>query len=142
MKRSPGFTMIEMMMVMAMIAVILAFIAPQIKKWIGQSDRSKIEFKLMSIKDAIVNYKLDHGDFPNQREGLKALLENPRPNDDNFRRKGHWPYIEGGEDALEQGGIKFQYNRPPKKNKSCTYFEVVHAPNGEDNDADMQFAGV
>jgi hypothetical protein len=87
---------------------------------------------------------MDLGDFPTQREGLKALVENPRPNDDTFRRKGHWPYVDGGDDAISQGGIDFIYNRPAIKNKGTyKYLEIIYpGTTGDDNDPSAQSTGV
>lgn len=144
MKRNSGFTMIEILMVIGIIAIILTFIAPKISRWIGKSDETKINLKFVSLKDALIQYKMDLGDFPVQREGLKALLENPRPNDDTYRRKGHWPYIDGGDESISQGGIDFIYSRPPVKNRGTyKYFELIYpGTSGDENDPTAQVAGV
>lgn len=144
MKRSPGFTMIEILMVVGIILVIMAFLAPKFARWIGKSDETKISLKFISLKDALIQYKMDLGDFPTQREGLKALIENPRSNDDSFRHKGRWPYVDGGDEAIGHGGVDFIYNRPPAKNKGTyKYFEIIYpGPSGDENDPAAQSTGV
>lgn len=144
MKRNPGFTMMEIMVVLMIIGVILAGVLPNIKKWMGQSDRTKIQFQIRSVKDALMSYKMDHGNFPSSRDGLKALLENPRPNEERFRLKGHWPYIDGGQDAIMVNNVDLIYNCPPAKNKATyKYYELIYpGTSGDENDPDAQTEGV
>jgi general secretion pathway protein G len=143
MKLQKAFTMMEMLVVIFIIGLIASFVGPKVAKYMGAGDKMKITFKMTNIKDALTTYKMEMGDYPTQREGLKALIENPRPNDERYRAKGgKWPFLTGGEDEISHNGIPFIYNRPPARNKSLHYFEIIYpGTSGDENDPESVVEG-
>jgi general secretion pathway protein G len=143
MQNKSAFTMIEMLVVMFIIGIILAFVGPRVTRWLGIGAQQQIKFKLLAVKESLNMYRMEMGDYPREQEGLKALLENPRPNDDRFKAKaGKWPWIDGGEDAISHNGVPFIYNRPPKERKDFRFFEVIYpGTSGEENDPDRTIDG-
>jgi len=144
-RRSEAFTMMEIMVVIFIIGMLAATLGPRIQRYRAQGAATQIKLKLNNIKDALTEYSMAVGEFPSGREGLRALLENPRPNDPRYSRvpKNNWPFLTGGEDALMDAGIPFEYNRPPEKNKAYKIYEVIYpGPTGGDDDPLKQDAGV
>jgi general secretion pathway protein G len=72
-----GITLIEMLVVVTIIALFAALVAPRMFK---QSDRAKVtaaRAQINSFMTALGSYKLDTGVFPSTEEGLQALRVAP-----------------------------------------------------------------
>lgn len=72
-----GFTLVEMIVVLAIIAVIAALIVPNV---IGRPDEARVTVAgadLRTVSAALKMYRLDNGDYPTTAQGLGALVERP-----------------------------------------------------------------
>jgi general secretion pathway protein G len=72
-----GFTLIELIVVMAILTMLAALIAPKI---IGRSDDAKIadaKVQIRNIETALKLYKLDNGVYPATEQGLSSLVAKP-----------------------------------------------------------------
>ena len=72
-----GFSLIEIMVVVVIIGLLAAIIAPNV---IGNIDRALItraESDIRSIETALNLYRLDNFRYPSTEEGLAALVSNP-----------------------------------------------------------------
>lgn len=72
-----GLTLIEILVVLAIIAVMAYLIVPNV---IGRPDQARAtvaQTDLRTISAALKMYRLDNGDYPTTQQGLKALLEKP-----------------------------------------------------------------
>lgn len=72
-----GVTLLEMLVVLAIIAMIATITAPQILNSFGRAKSQAAKVQLADIKSAIQIYYLDTGQFPSQADGLSALLTEP-----------------------------------------------------------------
>ena len=138
MKVKKAFTMVEMLIVIMLLGVVMAFVMPRITIYLGQAKKAKIELRFAEIKQALIDYNMEFGMFPTTKEGLRALVTNPRPNDDRFKRKAHlWPIVKEETIADEQG-VPFEYHCPVEKNKGkFRNFELIYlGPTQSENDPD------
>lgn len=72
-----GLTLIEMIVVLAIIALIAALIVPNV---IGRPDQARVtvaKTDLRTISAALKMYRLDNGDYPTTEQGLAALAAKP-----------------------------------------------------------------
>lgn len=72
-----GFTLIEIMLVLALLGLMASFLIPKIA---GQGDKGKISATKIIIKQlegSLDAYRMDCGSYPTTAEGLKALIEPP-----------------------------------------------------------------
>lgn len=72
-----GLTLVEMIVVLAIIALVAALIVPNV---IGRPDQARVTVAttdLRTISAALRMYRLDNGDYPTTEQGLKALAEQP-----------------------------------------------------------------
>jgi general secretion pathway protein G len=72
-----GFTLIEIMVVVVILALLAALVGPKI---MGRSDDAKIadaKVQIRNIESALKLYKLDNGVYPSTEQGLQALVEKP-----------------------------------------------------------------
>lgn len=72
-----GFTLIELMVVIVILGILAALIAPRI---IGRTDEAKVteaKVQIRNFETAVKLYKLDNGSYPSTDQGLDALVEKP-----------------------------------------------------------------
>lgn len=72
-----GFTLIEIMVVIVILALLAALVAP---KLMGRADDAKItdaSVQIKNIETALKLYKLDNGSYPTTEQGLTALVAKP-----------------------------------------------------------------
>lgn len=104
-----GFTLVEMLLVVTIIAALAAMVAP---RFMGRSDQTKKAIATSDIESnlatALKLYELDNGMFPSTSQGLKALLEKPASSPVPANWNG--PYVE--KDVLDPWGNAYGYISP------------------------------
>ena len=76
-KDRKGFTLIEIMVVIVILALLAALVGP---KLMGRTDDAKItdaRVQIKNIETALKLYKLDNGNYPSTEQGLVALITKP-----------------------------------------------------------------
>jgi general secretion pathway protein G len=72
-----GFTLIEIMVVIVILAMLAALVGP---KLMGRTDDAKIQTtrtQISNMETALKLYKLDNGTYPSTEQGLNALVSKP-----------------------------------------------------------------
>lgn len=72
-----GFTFIEIMVVVAILAILAALVVPRIMGRTDEAKRTAAKVQIRNIEGALQLYKLDNGVYPTTEQGLKALVEKP-----------------------------------------------------------------
>ncbi len=104
-----GLTLIEMVVVLAIIAVVAVMIVPNV---IGRPDQARVTVArtdLRTISAALKVYRLDNGDYPTTEQGLSALVRRPTtaPRPANWSGEGYLPEI-----PLDPWGNPYVYRSP------------------------------
>ena len=76
-KNRGGFTLIEIMVVIVILAMLAALVGP---KLMGRTDDAKIQTtrtQISNLETALKLYKLDNGGYPSTEQGLTALITKP-----------------------------------------------------------------
>jgi general secretion pathway protein G len=86
-----GFTLIEIMVVVMILAALAALVAPKI---MGRSDDAKIadaKVQIRNLESALKLYKLDNGIYPSTEQGLAALMTKPTTGQipKNYKAEGY-----------------------------------------------------
>ncbi len=76
-KNQRGFTLIEVLVVVVIMAILAAIIVPRIMSRPEQARIVKAKTDVGSIANAMDMYKLDNGFYPSQDQGIKALVHKP-----------------------------------------------------------------
>jgi general secretion pathway protein G len=76
-RRARGFTLLELMVVVVIIGVLAALIAPQVLSRVGQAKVTAAQTDITNIMSALKIYKLDNGRYPSTDQGLDALVNRP-----------------------------------------------------------------
>lgn len=102
-----GFTLIEMLVVITIIGLIMALVAPRVLNYLSESKVKAAKIQIASFESALDLYYLDAGHYPSSSEGLAALVQ--RPSD-----SGAWngPYLKGGVVPTDPWGHPYVYRSP------------------------------
>ncbi|MFO1273041.1 MAG: type II secretion system major pseudopilin GspG [Rubrivivax sp.] len=84
-----GFTLLELLVVVAIIALLAAYVGPKYFSQVGKSEQAVARSQVEAFSRALGAYRLDVGSFPSTEEGLGALVTRP-PN----AAKWNGPYLE------------------------------------------------
>src|SRR6185436_13025429 len=76
-RNARGFTFIEIMVVVAILAILAALVIPRIMGRTDDAKRTAAKVQIRNIEGALQLYKLDNGVYPSTEQGLKALVEKP-----------------------------------------------------------------
>lgn len=134
--------MFEMLIVVFIIGTILALVGPNIARWWMKAEETEIKLKMTNIKSALNEYRMEFGNFPSTRDGLRALVENPHQYDEKYRkaeREGKWPFVAKGEEGItDKLGIEFIYNCPPEKFRDkYRFYEIMWIGKGTEDDPSL-----
>lgn len=119
-----GFTLIELMIVVIIIAALAAMVAPNL---ISRSDEAKEKIAkadLASLDTVLKLYRLDKGAYPTTEQGLDSLL---------VATAGHEPYLE--RKAVDPWGRAYVY-RCPGVHRPSSYDASSMGRDGKDGTAD------
>jgi len=73
----PGFTLLELLVVVAIIGLLAAYVGPKYFGQLGKSEQALAKAQIESFHRALASYRLDVGAFPTTEEGLTALVSKP-----------------------------------------------------------------
>lgn len=76
-RREEGYTLIEMLVVIGIIALIAAVLTPQLLGQMSRARSKTAQLQLDSVAAAVELYRSDVGSYPSQQQGLQALLSDP-----------------------------------------------------------------
>ncbi len=119
-RRRSGFTLLEILLVVGILALLAAFVVPNLMT-AGDEAKNNIAKAAIerngSIASGLKRFRLAIGRFPDTDEGLAALFERPSSiDDDDDRYKG--PYLDGTpEDLRDPWNQEFQYRSPGEFNE-------------------------
>ena len=88
-KRSAGFTLLEIMVVVIIIGVLAAPIIPQFMGTTHDAKVSAAKADVAQLENALERFNLHMDRYPTMDEGLKVLVESPTGEDKKWRG----PYI-------------------------------------------------
>jgi len=77
-RRDAGFTLIEMLVVVAIIAVLAAVVAPEIFRNVGDANTNAARSQIEMLSLALDQYRLDLHAYPSTAQGLAALRAAPQ----------------------------------------------------------------
>jgi general secretion pathway protein G len=84
-----GFTLLELLVVVAIIGLLSAYVGPKYFAQVARSEQSVAKAQVQAFSRALGTYRLDVGSFPTAEEGLNALVTRPAGAD-----KWNGPYLD------------------------------------------------
>jgi general secretion pathway protein G len=132
-----GFTLIEIMVVVVILALLAALVGPRI---MGRADDAKIadaKVQIRNIESGLKLFKLDNGFYPGTEQGLQSLVEKPTVGQipKSYKAEG---YLESKKIPKDPWGNDFIYLSPGEHGDYdlCSYGSDG-AKGGEGKDADI-----
>jgi general secretion pathway protein G len=89
-----GFTLIEIMVVVVILAVLGALVVPKILENVDKARVTRAQSDIRAIQTALDLYRLDNFKYPTTEQGLQALVKQPAdPTITNYRSGGYLPSL-------------------------------------------------
>ena len=85
-----GFTLIEIMVVVIIIGILAAIVAPNVIGRVDDAQITKAKAEISNLEQALKFYRLDNFAYPTSEQGLEALVTKPAdPNVTNWKAGGY-----------------------------------------------------
>ena len=94
-----GFTMVELLVVLAIIGLIATFAVPQVLRYLGSSRSDAARIQISNIESAMELYFIDNLQYPDTEQGIAALAIRPG---ESARWNG--PYLKGADTLKDPWG--------------------------------------
>ncbi|UXI67568.1 type II secretion system major pseudopilin GspG [Tahibacter amnicola] len=88
---SSGFTLIEVLVVVVILAILAAVVVPKVMEHPGEARAARAKADIQALVTALRTYKLDNFNYPSTEQGLQALIARPTgaPEAPNWRKDGY-----------------------------------------------------
>jgi len=132
-KRNAGFTLIELLIVMIILGLLAALVAPRMFGKVGTSKQKAAKAQMSLFETALDTYRLDMGKYPTSEMGLAALRIKPDDTDTNW----DGPYLPK-EIPLDPWGRDYVYMHPGEHGDyDILSYGADKQPGGEGEDTDI-----
>lgn len=124
-RRTRGFTLIEIMVVVVIIALLSAFIIPKVMDQVERARVAKVKGDIQALETALTMFKLDTARYPTTDMGLVALVKKP---DDSFRNWKDGGYLQ--KVSKDPWGNDYHYVYPGPKGGEFDLYSM--GPDGKE----------
>ena len=105
--RRRGFTLVELLVVLAILGLLVGLVGPQVMKALGGSKTKTARIQIEDLSATLDIYRLELGRYPTTNDGLQALVE-------NTAGASNWngPYLKKNKVPQDPWGFDYQYRSP------------------------------
>jgi general secretion pathway protein G len=130
-----GFTLIEIMVVVVILGILAALVAPNVIRRIDDARVTKAKQDIRAYETALNLYRMDNFRYPTTDQGLEALVK--QPTDPNIRNWKQGGYIDGLK--KDPWGNDYAYIAPGTHGGEYDLYTLGadNQPGGEGPDADI-----
>jgi len=105
-----GFTLVEMLVVIAIIGLIMGLVGPRVLNSLGESKVKAAKLQIESFSSSLDLFYLDVGRYPTGGEGLAALAQRP-----GNAVIWNGPYLKTGSVPTDPWGHVYLYRAPAER---------------------------
>jgi len=122
MRPQGGFTLIEIMVVLIIIAGLAYIVGTNVIGRLDEARKEQTKIQIKQIESALKLFKIDNGFYPETQQGLEALVVPPSVGriPQRYSTEG---YLEGGKTPLDLWGGEFIYIGPDQTQDGS--FEII-----------------
>ena len=132
-KKEKGFTLMELLVVLLILALLSAVAVPQVMKYLGRAKTGTAKLQIEAVLASLDFYKIDVGKYPTDEQGLKALLHKP-----SDAKNWLGPYVKKTTNIMDPWGRKFFYKSPGEHGVIDVYsYGADRQEGGEGEDIDV-----
>lgn len=132
-RRSRGFTLVELLVVLVILGLLAVIAVPQVAKLLGGAERKTAAIQIDQLSSILDIYRLDVGRYPSNEDGLNALVERPAGVE-----RWNGPYLRKAESLIDPWGNPYVYRYPGEHGEFDIYsLGSDGREGGEDNNADI-----
>ncbi len=127
-----GFTLLELLVVLGIIAMLAGIVGPQVMKHMGESKTKAAKVQIEDLAATLDMYKLDVGSYPSSEQGLLALIESP-----DSAKRWNGPYLSKSRIPLDPWQQEYHYVTPGAHGKFDLFSlgaDAKEGGEGEDQD--------
>jgi general secretion pathway protein G len=115
-RKDAGYTLLELLVVMGILAVLTAVATPQLMGYFGKAKIQSVQLQIENIGTALELYYMENGSYPSASVGLRALVE---ATPEAPRWNG--PYLKKAKNLLDPWGRPYQYHYPASNGEYEVY---------------------
>lgn len=130
---SNGFTLLEIVIVLGIIAVIIGGSIVALDKLQGGAEIQRVESDFNNLRAAVLNYKMLAGNLPTTQQGLEALFTKPTTHPIPRR----WSSAGNKGVPKDPWGVPYRYRNPGKKDASDFEIYTYGKDQAENTDDDL-----
>ena len=128
-----GFTLLELLVVLGIIALLAGIVGPQVMKHMGASKTKTARVQIEDLSAALDMYRLDVGRYPKTDQGLLALVEKP-----TAAKRWNGPYLRKTKVPQDPWLLDYKYQSPGSHGKFDLYsYGADEKEGGEGEDQDI-----
>ena len=133
-RQQSGFTLIEIMVVVIILGILAAIVAPNVIGRIDDAQVTRARQDIRGIESALKFFRMDNFAYPTSEQGLEALVSKPAdPNIRNWKAGGYLDRL-----PKDPWGNEYQYLNPGQSGEIDIYtYGRDGRPGGEGIDADL-----
>lgn len=137
-RKSAGFTLLEMLVVLVIIGLIASLVGPRLFSRVDSSKVQVAETQVRLLRGAVETFRLEVGRIPTVEEGLGVLYTPPA--DERARARWRGPYLDEAAPD-DPWGQPYHYSIPGSEGLPFAIFSLGAdgKPGGEGNDADIGY---
>jgi len=126
-RRASGFTLIEIMVVIAIIGLLLTVVAPNVWNKLREAKVTTTKVKMANLKVAVDDYRRHNNKVP---DSLQLLLE---PDEKNLGE----PYLEKHDQVLDAWDNEFRFNKISSSKYEIISLGADGVEGGENDDKEI-----
>ena len=134
--RRAGFTLTEMLIVLAILVMLMALVVPRFMGARKKADLQAAQTQIGLFRGALENYYLDVKSFPTTEQGLQALIEAPAESEEGATAGWNGSYVNKDVIGQDPWHHDYQYAYPPERGSTDFPDIWSFGPDGEDNTED------